>query len=270
MTTLLEALELRTGDCAALVGAGGKTTLGYRLLREMTAAGERAVFTTTTHIWEPAPGSVDLLIDVDGADGADAAAIAQRLQGADWRSATIVGPVVGAPSAVAVPGAHWPTTQTKRRGIGPELVCALRTALPNAAWIVEADGSRGLRIKAPAPTEPVIPPCADVVAVVACLDALGRPLDDRIAHRADRIAALTGCMPGAVVTPPTLTALLIHPQGGRKGIPAHARAVAILTQHSDAALHPDALDIARELRDGGFSRVLIAAPRADSPLLAVA
>ena len=101
-----------------------------------------------------------------------------------------------------MPGAFWPTIQTKRRGLEPAHIDALRNAnATEITWIVEADGARGLRIKAPGPTEPAIPPCADVVAVVACLDALGRPLDDRTAHRADRIAALTGCMPGAVITP---------------------------------------------------------------------
>lgn len=267
MPTIREAFDLHTGECLAFVGAGGKTTLAYRLLQDAAEAGERAVFTTTTNIWEPAPGSIDLLIEADDAIGSTDA-IAQQLQGAPWGSAAIVGPIVGVPSDAAVPGAYWPTIQTKRRGPAPEQICALRAADPAVTWIVEADGARGLRIKAPASNEPIIPACTDVVAVVACLDALGRPLDDRIAHRADRIAALTGCMPGAVITPPTLVTLLMHAQGGRRSIPAHARAVAVLTQHADSALHPDALAIARELQGHGFFRVLVVAPRAVSPVLA--
>jgi len=266
MATIRDALDLRAGACIAFVGAGGKTTLGYRLLRDVADADGRAVFSTTTNVWQPQPGTVDLSIDLDGVENDD---IARRMQRAAWRSAALLGPIVGAPSDAAVPGAYWPTIQTKRRGPTPEQICALRAADPAVTWIVEADGARGLRLKAPAPTEPVIPACADVVAVVACLDALGRPLDDRIAHRADRIAALTGCMPGAVITPPTLVALLTHPQGGRKSIPPHAIAVAVLTQHADAALHPDALSIAHELRAGGFARAIVVAPRAASPVLAV-
>jgi molybdenum cofactor cytidylyltransferase len=259
MTTLHEALDVRAGECIAFVGAGGKTTLAYRLLRELANAGQRAVFTTTTQIWEPQPGSVDRIIDLTRDDP-------RALDDADWRSAAVFADVVGAPNPTAVPGAFWPTLQTKRRGPAPDWICAARR--PGVTWIVEADGARGLRIKAPGPAEPVIPPCADVVAVVASLDALGRPLDDRIAHRVDRVAALTGCMPGAVITPPTLVTLLAHPAGGRKGIPPTARAVAVLTQHSDAAPHPDAAAVAAELRGHGFARVVVVAPRAAAPVLA--
>ncbi|MCX6017767.1 MAG: selenium cofactor biosynthesis protein YqeC [Chloroflexi bacterium] len=267
MNAFRNALSLRIGGCVAFVGAGGKTTLSYQLMHEIAADGARAVFTTTTNVWEPQPTSIDRLIV---AEGSDAATIARALQGDDWHSAVIVTDVVGSPNAEPVPGAFWPTIQTKRRGLEPAHIDALRNAnATEITWIVEADGARGLRIKAPGPTEPAIPPCADVVAVVACLDALGRPLDDRTAHRADRIAALTGCMPGAVITPPTLIALLAHPAGGHKSIPPGAHVIAVLTQHSDAALHPDALTIATELRTSGFSRVIIAAPRADSPLLAI-
>jgi len=264
MTMLRDALSLRTGECIAFVGAGGKTTLSYQLLREIASGDARAVFTTTTNVWEPQRASVDLLIM---AEGMDTAAVALTLQHGSWRSAAIVTAVVGAENHETVPAAYWPTVQTKRRGLEPAQICALRDA--DTTWIVEADGARGLRIKAPGPTEPAIPPCADVVAVVACLDALGRSLDDRTAHRADRIAALTGCMPGEVITPPTYVALLAHPAAGRKSIPVGARAVAVLTQHSDAALHPDALTIAHDLRAAGFTRVLITAPRSDRPQLAV-
>lgn len=264
MTTLRHALDVRTGECIAFVGAGGKTTLGYRLLQELAAAGERAVFTTTTHIWEPQHGSVNCLIDM--ADGGEAS-LTQARTSASWRSAAILGPVVGAPNEAAVPGAFWPTQQTKRRGLDAAQICAMRR--PGETWIVEADGARGLRIKAPAANEPVVPECADVLAVLCCLDALGRPLDDRTAHRADRIAALTGCMPGAMITPPTIVSLLAHPQGGRKGIPPHARAVAVLTQHGEASLHPDASAIAHELLRAGFARVVVASPRAAAPVLAI-
>jgi hypothetical protein len=45
-----------------------------------------------------------------------------------------------------------------------------------ATWLVEADGARGLLVKAPGLHEPTIPPCADLVCVLASLDAVGRPL----------------------------------------------------------------------------------------------
>lgn len=50
---LYDALGLRSGDVVALVGGGGKTTLGHRLVREAAAAGLRAIFTVTTRILPP-------------------------------------------------------------------------------------------------------------------------------------------------------------------------------------------------------------------------
>jgi probable selenium-dependent hydroxylase accessory protein YqeC len=49
----LEALGISAGACIAVVGAGGKTTLCWRLVQELASLGQRAIFTTTTKIWQP-------------------------------------------------------------------------------------------------------------------------------------------------------------------------------------------------------------------------
>ncbi|HWI62957.1 MAG TPA: selenium cofactor biosynthesis protein YqeC [Symbiobacteriaceae bacterium] len=50
---LFEALGLKSGDVVALVGGGGKTSLGHCLVREAVADGLKAVFTVTTKIFPP-------------------------------------------------------------------------------------------------------------------------------------------------------------------------------------------------------------------------
>lgn len=50
---LFDALGLQSGDVVALVGGGGKTSLGHRLVREAVADGLKAVFTVTTKIFPP-------------------------------------------------------------------------------------------------------------------------------------------------------------------------------------------------------------------------
>jgi molybdenum cofactor cytidylyltransferase len=242
MGSFFDSFGIRPGDCVALVGAGGKTTLAYRFVQGALAAGQRAVFTTTTRVWQPALGAFDLLI-TDG----DAA----RLAAPGWRSACVLGEIEGPADATPVPGAGMPTAQTKRRGLPPESVCALHTS--GQLLIVEADGARGLRIKAPAAHEPVVPPCADIVCVLASLTALGRPLDERIAYRADRVAALTRTMPGAIITAELLLSLLMHPDGGRKGIPAGARSIAVLT----GGMPSPGPDFERALLAGGYERVVL-------------
>src|SRR4030042_6313460 len=51
--TLIESLDLRAKEVISLVGAGGKTTLMFRLAKELLLAGKRVVTTTTTKILEP-------------------------------------------------------------------------------------------------------------------------------------------------------------------------------------------------------------------------
>ncbi len=262
---LLAALGLRPGDCIAVVGAGGKTTLCWRLAQALTAGGEyRAIFTTTTRIWQPARGVFDRLCI------GPAAAAAQTLNRApEWHTACLAAAIDGASDATPVAGAGMPTVHTKLMGFAPDEICALRSSTRNASAsiLVEADGARGLHIKAPGEEEPVIPQCADVVCVLVSLDAIGRPLDERVAHRADRLAQLTQTMPGSVITPSLIITLLAHPSGGMKGIPQGARAVAVLTQRDEQRAHPDAPQIAAALLECGFHHAVTIAPRAARPVL---
>lgn len=259
MHSLISALGLESAAHIAVVGAGGKTTLCWRLVQETAARGERAIFTTTTRIWQPAPGAFDML---------HIGPLPAVLATSDaWTTACLATAVEGAASAVPVSGATMPVVQTKLVGLSPDAICALDHR--NARVIVEADGARGLRLKAPGATEPVIPPCADAVCVLACLDAIGRPLDDRIVHRVDRVARLTRAMPGSIITAGLIVDLLTHPEGGLKGIPLGARRIAVLTQFSDAALHPNAREVAATLVARGYERAVIVAPRAQHPVLDV-
>ncbi len=52
MTTLREAFKLESGGVIAIVGAGGKTSLMFRIAHELAADGE-SVLTTTTRILPP-------------------------------------------------------------------------------------------------------------------------------------------------------------------------------------------------------------------------
>jgi probable selenium-dependent hydroxylase accessory protein YqeC len=240
----LDALGLTAGAKVAIVGAGGKTALAWRLTRAALARGQRAIFTTTTRVWLPAAGAFDLIHDPTS--------VTLAPPNGSWRSAALLAreaPLNDAP----VPGASMPTLQTKASGLTPEQVCML--SCEDALLVVEADGARGLRIKAPGSGEPQLPACTDALFVVACLDAIGRPLDDRVAHRVGQISALTSAMPGGMITASLIAALLPHPLGGLKNAPPTARKIAVLTQNG-GALHADAHPLAADLRRAGFHRVM--------------
>ncbi len=265
---LFEALAAQPGDCVAVVGAGGKTSLCWRLARELSARGHRVVFTTTTRVRQPAPGAFDLLRVSDISEVSNALAVSSG-----WRMACVAAAIDGVIDDSPVTESFMPAVHTKLAGFSSEVICRLREALAqgrtSVTLLVESDGARGLLLKAPADYEPVIPPCANLVCVVAGLDALGRPLDERVAHRIERIMALTGAEVGDIITPDMMVALLSHRDGGLKGIPAGARAMAVLNQRDAHQPHPNAARIARDLTARGFDRAVVAALRAAQPVLQV-
>jgi molybdenum cofactor cytidylyltransferase len=263
---LEESLGVAPGDCVAVVGAGGKTSLCWRLVQELAHMEGRVVFTTTTRIRQPAPGVFDQLLI-----GPQAEVTSELTSTLDWGTACIAASLDGPPDDRPVVESIMPVVHTKLIGHTRDQICTLRTSLntppipqplsPNLqstiSLIVEADGARGRLIKAPAEYEPVIPPCADVVCVVANLAALRQPLDERIAHRPERIAALTGLPIGQPVTPEVLVSLLAHPEGGLKGIPSGARKLAVLVQRDEQTLHSQAESLVQELIAQGYDHAVV-------------
>jgi probable selenium-dependent hydroxylase accessory protein YqeC len=145
--------------------------------------------------------------------------------------------VVGAPEAspgVTLLAARPTDLPGKLRGIHPSHVAALREAW--GVVLVEADGSKRLPIKAPAPYEPVLPEGTSLVVGVVGLDALGWPMDGRTVHRPELFAAVTGCAPGEPIGWEHLVALARHPEGLFKG--AAAPRVVLLNKVDEAPFVP--------------------------------
>ncbi|MBK8835118.1 MAG: putative selenium-dependent hydroxylase accessory protein YqeC [Anaerolineae bacterium] len=231
------------GRVIALVGAGGKTSLAWRITRQLLARDERVLFTTTTHCLLPAAGAFDVNVVEPRAEDA-----LVRLGQMTWRgafaAASIVGPFAGE-------RAGWmPTQPLKARGFAPTDIASFLSL--DARLVVEADGAQGRWIKAPGAHEPAIPARADVVFCVVCIDAIGQTLDASIAHRPEGISALTGLPMGDAINETTVARLLTADDGGRKGIPNGARAIAALTRIRSAR-RPE---LEEALLQGGFDAVL--------------
>lgn len=203
------------GRAIVLVGAGGKTSLLFRLGEELAARGGAVLLTTTTHLADPRGGprsGFRLLFRPD-----------------------LEGPEAAAPLPEPCPGltllvARATDPPGKVKGIHPSWP---RTLQERWDWVlVEADGSKRLPVKAPAAHEPVIPEGAGLVVGVIGLDCLGRPLDEQVAHRPERFAAVTGCRPGQTIAWSHLEALVAHPEGLFKGAPGPR---AVLLNKADRA-----------------------------------
>jgi len=249
----------KAGELIALVGAGGKTTVAWGLLRSLVDSGERAVFTTTTRIFQPQ--EVALILDPNP----DPEEIARKLAGSPALVLAAGRGESGDPAHAA--RSPYPADPVKLVGLEPQVLDDLARQLPDVTWLVEADGAKGKLLKAPAEYEPVIPSQADRVVVVAGLGAIGKPLDERTVHRAAIAARLLGVSPGAEVTPEMCAEMIAHPAGGLKGIPDGAEVVVLLAQWDDCpTTHADT--IARHLSpERCIRRVVLANLRSQTTVL---
>lgn len=240
MSALLASAGIGRGDVVALVGAGGKTTLAYRLAAEARQAGLRVLVTTTTHMGAlPEAVTGPVFVEADG--DADGLLDALRREG----RATLLGRRV---------------RQDKLEGVAPERVDGLATAADLV--VVEADGARGRSLKVPAPHEPVLPSRTSVVVVVAALDVLGRPLDEGLVHRVDLVAAATGLPPGAAVGEDAVVDALRSPDGYLARLGPAMRPLVFLNKAEDAAARSAARRIASRLCPP-YERVLAGSARGD-------
>ncbi|HLF28498.1 MAG TPA: selenium cofactor biosynthesis protein YqeC [Anaerolineae bacterium] len=263
---LSDAFDLHEPEVVACIGAGGKTTTCWRLWSEFHAAGQPAIFTTTTHILEPSLPPASALFLAPDPD-------AQRLRDVLNESRALI--LAASRLADAIPEVEYnpvaPARACKLAGLHPAQIDQLAQTLPGVTWLIEADGARGRSLKLPAAHEPAVPSRATCVAILAHLDALGEPLDARIAQRPEQLAAYWSLNLGERITAEHIVRLLSDPNGGLQGVPAGARAIAVLNQRAETALHPQAQSIAGALLTTGlYERVVVASLRAERPVLMVA
>lgn len=193
MTSLAEALEV-TGGIVCAVGAGGKKSLLYALAASTPG---RVGLTTTVHT-ASYPQQLGARVRID-----HEAALRARLPAAAADGIT----AYACPSDK--PGRH--------AGLAPELIADIHTRGGFALSLVKADGARMRAIKAPKPGEPVLVTGASRVLAVVSAAAIGQPLNEKIAHRPERLAALWHSEPGAAITPEQVGHLMASYEGLLKG-----------------------------------------------------
>lgn len=202
---LRDALGLAAGIVCA-VGAGGKKSLLLALASEHRESDGRLALANSARTSAPPAALFEACIEAD-AEGID-----RQLAACGARRLSYSGPAFK-------PG--------RVEGLDPVLIAELHRRHGFALSLVKADGARMRWVKAPAEDEPaVVPGCALLLPVLS-LRALGCPLDERVAHRPERISALTGLAAGRLIEPVHLIELLVHPQGCLRGAAA-ARVVPVL------------------------------------------
>ncbi|MGH6876000.1 MAG: selenium cofactor biosynthesis protein YqeC, partial [Rhizomicrobium sp.] len=162
---LLDALHAHEGIVCA-VGAGGKKTTLYRLLR--AHPGPAAV--TTTVFTRKFPGDLPARPVIDQPDRIVAAVLA------------------AARHSVKLAYACPSDKPGRYAGVLPAQVVALLAEAGFALTLVKADGARMRLIKAPSDNEPCLVEGAATVLALVSAHAIGLPLSSRHVHRPERVA----------------------------------------------------------------------------------
>jgi molybdenum cofactor cytidylyltransferase len=133
--------------------------------------------------------------------------------------------------------------------------------------LIEADGARMRPFKAPAEHEPVLPPETTLVVPVVGADIFGQSLEDAYVHRAGRVAELASVPLGTLLTPEIVARVLVHPQGGLKGVPDGARVIPLINKIEDkTALGPARETAERLLGHPRIQAVVLGAVRREPPV----
>lgn len=235
---LREALKIQRGDVVAFVGAGGKTSALFRLADELRAEGWRVLATTTTRI-----------------AAAELKRAPQAIQVAERLSAPQVRQQLNESSFVFL-YTSLNVSRQKVIGLARDSVGRVLDSVDSDVLLIEADGARGLPLKAPYDHEPVIPPDTSLVVPVAGLDALGQPLDETHVYNAARIRGRYGFPEGGIIVPPWMAVILRDEQLGLRSVPDKARVTVLLNK---ATTRPHEMRRARRV-----AQIALREPRIDA------
>ena len=244
---LAGALRATRGIVCA-VGAGGKKSLLYHLAETLpgkvglTATVQMARFPATLDAAKIVADSSELEQRVtEEADGTRVVAFARASQKPD-----------------------------RLAGLPPNLIDDIHRSAGFDVTLVKADGARMRLIKAPRPGEPVLPAATTTIVPIVSARVIGRRLTEEIAHRLDRISAITGLTAGDVVGPEHLAQLMVSPAGALQNI-GDAVVSPLINMVDTAELAQAARTVAQTALDATrrFDRVVLASLRAPSTVVEV-
>jgi probable selenium-dependent hydroxylase accessory protein YqeC len=243
MASLRYSLNLKNGGVISLVGAGGKTSLMFRLARELSRQGDAVLSTTTTKIYTPSRKQSSVVMISESPK--DLAIEARK--------------ILGRKSHISAASRPIPF-QNKLEGFSPETIDQIWQSGVFRWIVVEADGAAGKSIKAPAGHEPVIPQCSKWVIGIVGLKAVGKPLTEKWAFRSQLVSKITGLAQGASINESAIAEILTNANGIMKGFPAQAKRYAFLNQADSQERLKAGWRIAEMIRSNkaaGFTGILI-------------
>lgn len=186
--SFLRALGIQQGDAVSLIGAGGKTSLMFRLAQEARDRGDKVLVTTSTKIFIPESDQYDSL---------------------DLSGKLFLGLSVPAPG-IYVGGLPTPVPG-KITGVHMDLLSGQRKLFDLV--LIEADGAATKPLKGWTSTEPVVPEFTDKTIGILDIQTIGSIICEALVHRLEIFSELTGGKVGERVTTDHLYRVIVHDKG---------------------------------------------------------
>jgi len=237
----------------SLVGAGGKTSFIYALARELSSSQNKVIVTTTTHLIKPT-GKVRELMVLESCPEKAIDKLKQIFINSNF--------------AIWVAKA----SHDKVSGILPMNLDMLANEDIADYIIVEADGSKGLPIKAPASYEPVIPQKTNVLVGVIGIDALGCPINDKNVHRPSILRTIIQDPSVDIINEQVIWDLVYSPQGLFKNSKGCMEKVLVLNKIDNNQRLDVAYKLVKTIKDNvnvGISRILLTSFNYTRPMVRV-
>ena len=236
-------IETDKKEMICLVGAGGKTSVMFRLAQELSSKGKKVLVTTTTAIFYPEKHLYDnILISED-----------ESLNLFDRENS----------GYVTVFGKSL-SPEGKILGANPRFLDTVFKEELFDFILIEGDGSKKRPIKAPAEYEPVIPSCTAKVLGIIGLDSVGKKVCGENVHRLEHFCDILGCREGDVIDTEIVSKLITHESGLFKAAPAIAERYLILNKAEIENAEASAYDIVQKLSDKGCKIPAIISSTKDS------
>ena len=238
------ALGISSGDVAAFVGAGGKSSAILAVADELAEAGMTFLVAPTTKMFVNEAEKMGPLFTSE--DVGELRAKAEEAL-SDGASGVVVGSGL--------------LSKNRIGGVEPADISSLASLAD--VVLVEADGSRRRPIKGTADYEPAVPDSATLVVGTGNIGAFGMPVDDEHVHRPELFSKLTGIGPGQSITARAFALALAR--GSLDGIPEQARPAVLITGVEPGRSMSNASVVTRELWRMGVKKVVLTSLPHEAP-----
>lgn len=216
----------------SVVGAGGKTSTIEYLINEYVHIREKAIVSTTTHMFQPENYSWCKEESMESLD-----------KYLDENNVVWLG---------------IPCDNGKMKS--PDLSILYSVGQKRIPLIIEADGSKRFPFKVPSEKEPVILEGSNIVIGVLGMDALGKPMKE-VCFRYELAMKLLNKTADSLITSEDYVNIILNNAGLRKGIKNDMKYIVILNKVDNEEIEKEAILIRDMLDKCGFHNVYLSSYR---------